>query len=177
MRTTSIVLIGMLGAACGGPPPATPPSETPAAATPADAPRTLAMPADQDLYGAPRPDEGDLNELFDIARDLQGVAASREGAVRDLAEDLERFAASEDEKRRASGLADSVGRALSGRTLDETAAGRLAVALYVAMHADALSAAQQAGAAGALGQTLAAAGAAAPQVDAVVQQLPRATAR
>jgi hypothetical protein len=167
----ALALAAALTAACGGSqPPAVPasPAGTPPPAEPA---RGIPAPAAADLHGAPAPDAEDLRELFDISRDLLAVAAGESGAVPDLAQDLSRFAPVGGGGPDVSALAERVGAALKGRTLDVAGSQRLAVLLYVTMHAAELTPAQRTAAATGWREALAATGASGAAVDAVADSV------
>jgi hypothetical protein len=165
-----LVVAALLSAGCGADqPPPVPASGSGAPSTPPEPGRAIPAPADADLHGAPAPDAEDLRELYDISRDLHAVALGERGAVDDLAQDLSRFAAPSGGDART--IAESVGRALQGRTLDETNGRRLAVLLYVAMRQGDLTPAQRSGASAALRDLLTTAGAPAAQAGEAAGQI------
>jgi hypothetical protein len=133
------------------------------------------MPTEAELHGAPRPTQEDLQELHDVSRDIQGIAAGQSGAERDLADDLERFA-SDRKTGNVDGLSRAMAAALKGKTIDQAASRRLALQLYVAVNADKMTAEQRTQASNQLQQTLSSAGVARAQADAVVSQMPQAAA-
>jgi hypothetical protein len=167
MRWIGVLITGAaLSAGCGGDrPPDVPASGggSPAA--------EISAPQDADLHGAPRPDDEDLQELFDVSRDLQAVGRSESGAVADLTDDLLRFGQDNASRPDAKTLAESLGRALKGRSLDDATARRVAVLLYVVMNGDRITAEQRGAAASQLRDVITRAGAAAADAGAVVSQI------
>jgi hypothetical protein len=171
MRVIAILTATALSAACGGSQPPAVPAASTTSATAAEPARGITAPADGDLHGAPRPDAEDLRELYDVSRDVLAAAADEAGAVEDLAQDIARFPAPDEPGPEARAMAEAIGRALKGRTVDEAGARRVAVLVYVAMHSGQLTPAQRTAAAAQLRETLAAMGAAPAQVDAVAGQI------
>lgn len=172
MRSIAVFsAVVLLSVGCGGDQPPPVPGASGESPTSAAPPPEIPAPAAADLHGAPPVDGEELQELYDISRDLQAVARSEGGAVADLAEDLSRFAPSGETGPDAKALAERIGRALGGRGLDEAAGRRVAVLLYVAMNAGGLTPEQRAAASTQLREILASAGAAAADADAVAAQI------
>jgi hypothetical protein len=174
-----VFVIALLMAACGRDqePTSAPQSTAPGTTAPPEPGKSLPQPSAAELHGAPPPSDEDLGELYDISRDLQAVAAGENDAVRDLATDLARFAPSDRNTESHNRVAEAIGNALNGKRLDDATAGRLAVLLYVTLHADAMTQAQQKAASDQLRETLGAIGVARAQAEAVVSQVPQPTAR
>ena len=160
----------LLSVGCSGDQPPPVPASGGSAAPSAPSPE-IPAPADPDLHGAPPLDAEGLQELFDISRDVQAVARSESGAVADLTVDLSRFESPGGTRPEAKALAESIGRALQGRMLDEVAARRVAVLLYVAMNGGSLTPEQRTAASAQLREILASTGAAAADADAVAAQI------
>lgn len=130
----------VLSAACGGDEPAPPASSN---SVPSSSAGYLAMPDANALYGAPQPNTEDLQELFDIARDLQAVSAGTSGAAQDLRDDLARFVPQGTAPSAVEAMVADVSQALSGHSLSQASAERLSVMLYAALHAGRLEAAER----------------------------------
>ena len=88
----------------------------------------------------PAPSEDVQQELVDVVRDLQNVAAARDPqAPRDLADDLRKYASRPDAEPTVDELSRRAASAVGGLELPEQAAQRLAQSLWVSVAARELS--------------------------------------
>ena len=79
----------------------------------------------------PPPTEEQMNQIGDIARDLQNVAAGRPKARLELADDLYNLADPSPPRDLADRLSDALEAALAGRALSEAATRQVADLLFV----------------------------------------------
>ena len=88
----------------------------------------------------PTPSEGVLEELDDVARDLQNVASARDPQARqDLADDLRKYTEAPAAMAAADGLSQRIAAVLAGVDLAEEPAQRLAENLWRSMVSTELS--------------------------------------
>ena len=90
---------------------------------------------------APPTDE-QVNQIGDIARDLQNVAAARPAAVGELNDDLYNLGDPEPPRHLVDRLSETLEAALAGKALSDAAARQIAEALFVVHRVRQLSARQ-----------------------------------